>query len=655
MAGLFGAATPVIAAESKLDDAVALGAREAVEAATLSVDGRKLIYVGADTDDRAIAVLVDLTSWNSRKVAFADGRKVQFSGCDWSANDRVVCTLFGVQREMGVIMPLVRTVAMDADGKNQVFLGQRDTLSQYGKRQVDGEVVDWLNGRDGMVLMSRTYLPEKSVARLTARTVAGLGVDRIDTRTGKAATIERPGEDVVGYISDGMGNIRIMTTTRVGGQGYMRGVDDYFYRRANERAWHPLGSYISDGSRGRGGRGMIPLAVDGQIDSVYVLQELDGRDALYRIALDGSLESELVFASQQFDVADVVRVGRSGRVIGAAYASDRRQVKYFDPEYEAIHALIERALPKLPLIEFVSASADEQVLLVRASSDVEPGNWYVFDRELKALRLVAPVRPALESIELSPVEVITYPAADGTLIPAYLTRPAGMSDPKGQPAIVLPHGGPGYRDVWGFDWLAQFFAHRGYVVLQPNFRGSSGYGDEWFANNGFQSWRLAVGDVCDGGRWLVSRGIADPAHLAVFGWSYGGYAALQANVLDPNLFKAVIAVAPVTDLKLLRTQRMVHTSAFIEADYIGDGPHLKKGSPARNARAFKAPVLMFHGDSDFNVDLSLSRRMDKALRSEGKSSELVVYPDLEHSLRDGAARADMLRRSDAFLRDKLKL
>jgi dipeptidyl aminopeptidase/acylaminoacyl peptidase len=655
MAGLFGAATPVIAAESKLDDAVAFGALEAVEAASLSVDGRKLIYVGADTDDRAIAVLVDLTSWNSRKVAFADGRKVQFSGCDWSANDRVVCTLFGVQREMGVIMPLVRTVAMDADGKNQVFLGQRDTLSQYGKRQVDGEVVDWLNGRDGMVLMSRTYLPEKSVARLTARTVAGLGVDRIDTRTGKAATIERPGEDVVGYISDGMGNIRIMTTTRVGGQGYMRGVDDYFYRRANERAWHPLGSYISDGSRGRGGRGMIPLAVDGQIDSVYVLQELDGRDALYRIALDGSLESELVFASQQFDVADVVRVGRSGRVIGAAYASDRRQVKYFDPEYEAIHALIERALPKLPLIEFVSASADEQVLLVRASSDVEPGNWYVFDRELKALRLVAPVRPALESIELSPVEVITYPAADGTLIPAYLTRPAGMSDAKGRPAIVLPHGGPGYRDVWGFDWLAQFFAHRGYVVLQPNFRGSSGYGDEWFANNGFQSWRLAVGDVCDGGRWLVSRGIADPAHLAVFGWSYGGYAALQANVLDPNLFKAVIAVAPVTDLKLLRTQRMVHTSAFIEADYIGDGPHLKKGSPARNARAFKAPVLMFHGDSDFNVDLSQSRRMDKALRSEGKSSELVVYPDLEHSLRDGAARADMLRRSDAFLRDKLKL
>ncbi|HET9864471.1 MAG TPA: S9 family peptidase [Steroidobacteraceae bacterium] len=655
MAGLFGAGMPAIAAESIADDADAFGALEAVESASLSADGKKLIYVGADSDHRAIAVLVDLTSWNSTTVAFANGRNVQFSGCDWSANDRIVCTLFGVQREMGVIMPLVRTVAMDADGKNQVFLGQRDTLSQLGKRQVDGEVVDWLDGRDGVVLMSRTYLPEKSVARLTARTVAGLGVDRIDTRTGKAATIERPGEDVVGYISDGMGNIRIMTTTRVGGLGYMRGVDEYFYRQANDRAWHRLGKYVSDGSRGRGGHGLIPLAVDGQLDAAYVLEELDGRDALYRIALDGSMRRELVFASPRYDIADVVRIGRSGRVIGAAYASDRRHVKYFDPGYESMHALIERALPDMPLIEFISASADEQVLLVRASSDVEPGNWYIFDRKLKALRLIAPARPALGKFELAPVEVIAYPAADGTQIPAYLTVPTGVTDPRKQPAIVLPHGGPGYRDVWGFDWLAQFFAHRGYVVLQPNFRGSSGYGDEWFANNGFKSWKLAVGDVCDGGRWLVSRGIADPARLAVFGWSYGGYAALQANVLDPDLFKAVIAVAPVTDLRLLRSQRMMHTNAFIEADYIGKGPHLKQGSPARNARVFKAPVLMFHGDSDFNIDLSQSRRMDKELRRAGKSSELVIFPELEHSLRSGVARADMLRRSDAFLRENLKL
>ena len=160
---------------------------------------------------------------------------------------------------------------------------------------------------------------------------------------------------------------------------------------------------------------------------------------------------------------------------------------------------------------------------------------------------------------------------------------------------------------------------------------------------------------------LAAAPPATPDDAAAFGALETVYSAeLSADgkkivYVGPGTGTSTIAVAPVTDLKLLRTQRMVHTSAFIEADYIGDGPHLKKGSPARNARAFKAPVLMFHGDSDFNVDLSQSRRMDKALRSEGKSSELVVYPDLEHSLRDGAARADMLRRSDAFLRDKLKL
>ncbi|MEI9851159.1 MAG: alpha/beta fold hydrolase [Sphingomonas sp.] len=118
----------------------------------------------------------------------------------------------------------------------------------------------------------------------------------------------------------------------------------------------------------------------------------------------------------------------------------------------------------------------------------------------------------------------------------------------------MPHGGPGARDEWGFDWLAQFFAARGYAVLQPNFRGSAGYGEDWFLENGFKSWRTAIGDVNDGGRWLVGQGIAAPAKLAIVGWSYGGYAALQSAVLDPELFKAIVAIAPVTDLGALKEE-----------------------------------------------------------------------------------------------------
>src|SRR3546814_16872493 len=127
----------------------------------------------------------------------------------------------------------------------------------------------------------------------------------------------------------------------------------------------------------------------------------------------------------------------------------------------------------------------------------------------------------------------------------------------------MPHGGPASRDQWGFDWLTQFFVNRGYAVLQPNYRGSTGYGDDWFNDNAWHSWKTAIGDVNDAGRWLVKQGIADPAKLAIVGWSHGGYAALQSNVLDPALFHAVVAVAPVTDLGLLRA---AHTGYVTRSD-----------------------------------------------------------------------------------------
>jgi dipeptidyl aminopeptidase/acylaminoacyl peptidase len=335
--------------------------------------------------------------------------------------------------------------------------------------------------------------------------------------------------------------------------------------------------------------------------------------------------------------------------------TDRRQVEYFDADYRKLAAALGRALPKLPLIRIISASADEKVLLVWAGSDVDPGHLYEFNRTGSKLNEVMAWRPGLQGRTLSPVQPITYPAADGTLVPGYLTLPPGVTEARGLPAIVMPHGGPGARDEWGFDWLAQYFAQRGFVVLQPNFRGSAGYGDQWYLDNGFQGWKLAIGDVCDAGRWLVTQGMADASKLAILGWSYGGYAALQANVLAPDLFKAVVAVAPVTDLALLKTQAWRFTNARLVSRFIGDGPHVTEGSPARNVAGFKAPVLMFHGDMDVNVDIAQARLMDEKLRDAGKHSELVVYPKLEHSLLDSTVRADLLRKSEAFLHRSLGL
>jgi dipeptidyl aminopeptidase/acylaminoacyl peptidase len=214
-------------------------------------------------------------------------------------------------------------------------------------------------------------------------------------------------------------------------------------------------------------------------------------------------------------------------------------------------------------------------------------------------------------------------------------------------------GGPSSRDVWRFDWLAQFYAARGFAVLQPNFRGSFGFGDEWLEKNGFQSWQVAIGDVVDGGRWLVSEGIADPSKLAIVGWSYGGYAALQSAVVAPDLFKAVVAIAPVTDFASLKESRRWWSDYEVVSNYIGSGPHVRAGSPAQNADKIKAPVLMFQGELDRNVPIAQSRLMDERLKQAGVPHELVTWPDLDHYLEDSAAREEMLRKSDAFLRKSI--
>ena len=652
---IFGAAALAAAPPATPDDAAAFGALETVYSAELSADGKKIVYVGPGTGTSTIAVVINLETGTIAQVARGDGKPINLRNCQWTAADRIVCTLWGLQQFQGVLVPLRRTLSMDAEGKNQIFLVQKDTLEQVGKRFGDGGVVDWLNGSDGMVLMARSYVPESTTGRLVGRTLEGLGVDRVDTRTGKATMVERPGDDVSNYISDGTGNIRIMTTTKASESGLLKGVKVYSYRTVDDRTWRQLGTYSEDRAGGGRGTGMIPLAVDPKLNAAYVLENFEGRTALYRVTLDSTLKRELVLANQSVDVDGVVILGRGGRVIGATYATDRRVVEYFDPEYKKLHEMLVRALPRSPMISFESASADENFLIVRASSDLDPGKWYLYDKVKKTLGLITPARPALEGRTLSAVKAVSYPATDGTVIPGYLTLPPGVTDPKNLPAIVLPHGGPGARDEWGFDWLPQFFAQRGFVVLQPNFRGSDGFGDAWYANNGIRGWKTSVGDVCDAGRWMVSQGIADPGKLAIVGWSYGGYAALQANVLDPDLFKAVVAIAPVTDFALLKTKEMQYTSGFLTADFIGSGPHIKEGSPAQNAPVFKAPVIMFQGDNDLNVDIGQSRLMDKELRRAGKSSELTVYPDLDHSLRDGAARTDMLRKSDAFLRAQLKL
>jgi dipeptidyl aminopeptidase/acylaminoacyl peptidase len=626
--------------------AAVFGARDKVIDASLSPDGQKVAFIVPGPAQSTVIQIVDAPSGNAKAINYADGNPLSLLSCGWVNDKRLICRQYGIADDFNDINGYIRLAALDADGNNITPLGSRER-NRYFEQGSDGYVVDWRDGTTDQVLLARSYVPIRAQIRTGPGSLLnGLGVDLIDTTTGKTKQVEAPHEETMSYMGDGQGNIRIRSTYA---DLRFKGDIPYDYRLPGSKDWKRLGSYSTVNETG-----IQPLAVDSTQNAAYVLQKENGRWALGRIMLDGTLKSERIYAHPQVDVDGVITIGRQGRVVGASFATDQRQSVYFDPTYAKMVAALGRALPATPMITIVDSSADEKIHLVHASSDIDAGRYYLFDSGKKTLKELAASRPDAAGMPIGRMQPINYTAGDGTKIPAYLSVPPG-GPAKGLPAIVMPHGGPSSRDEWGFDWLVQFFVTRGYAVIQPNYRGSAGFGDEWYQENGFRSWKTAIGDVNDAGRWLVKEGIADPNKLAIVGWSYGGYAALQANVLDPKLFKAAVAIAPVTDLDMLRGEKRGALNATHLRDFIGDGPQLVEGSPARNASKFAVPVLMFHGEYDLNVRINQARFMDEQLKKAGKRSELVVYPRIDHGLRDGTVRADMLTKTDNFLRAAMKM
>jgi dipeptidyl aminopeptidase/acylaminoacyl peptidase len=643
-ASLLLASQSIAAADpSLIADAKAFGAREEVQAMDVSPSGRRLLVVMSGPGLSNSLKVIDLETKQGKLILSADGKPESIHWCQFASDIQLVCEYGGLADLNGDIIGFSRLVTLTADGKNLKPLGQRSRRTDAGIRQFDGEILDWLPDDQGSVLMARNYVPEaNTLGTNISDKRSGVGVDRMELASLKASRVESPREDVGSYMTDGRGNVRLIDFRQTDHAGRLTGILNFRFRTAGSREWKPLGEYnVRDGS------GIYPLAIDGGSDSLYLLRKTDGRDALYRMKLDGSATTTLVAANSKVDISSVVRLGRGQRVIGYTFVDDRRRTFYFDPEFKKLAATLGKALPKQPVITFEGASADGSRLLVFARGDAHPGSFYYLDKATLRMDELALVRPELEGRNLAAVRSINIPAADGVQIPAYLTLPtAGGTN---LPAIVLPHGGPSARDEWGFDWLAQFFAARGYAVVQPNFRGSAGYGDNWLGENAFQNWRTAVGDVSTAAKYLVSQGIADPNRLAIVGWSYGGYAALQSAATEPSLYKAVAAIAPVTDLALLKQDSRNFTSAGLVAKEIGSGPHVVEGSPLRRASSIRAPVLLVHGSKDANVRVWHSQKMHDALRGAGTQSELLLFDGLDHQLDDAAARTQMLTRIGELL------
>jgi dipeptidyl aminopeptidase/acylaminoacyl peptidase len=636
------------------DAAAAFGARPDIETLRLSPDGMSVAFVTPIQGEGSVVYTLSLAPGSQPKVAFyADGKPFRMNGCNWVANDRLVCSVYGllpdrINNNLAGHLPFIRMYAVNADGTKSKQLSVPVSQHSASFAEQDGAVIDWLPDQDGSVLMEQVHLPDVHPGTLIGNernVLSGLAVNLVDTRTLASKQVIPPRRDAIAYLSDGRGRVRILAERNSLPDGRPTPETTYLYRTEGSDDWHELSRFNSTDNTG-----FEPAAVDHDLNIVYGWKKLNGRFALYSISLDGALDQLLVYSRPDVDLDSLVRIGRRNRVVGVSYSTEYQHTEFFADDIKQLLGALHQALPQQPLMRVVDASADESKLLVFAGSDTDPGTYYILDRSTHALQKLLGTRVKLAGVALARVKPITYPAADGQMIPAYLTLPPGIDNPRGLPAIVMPHGGPSARDEWGFDWLAQFYAARGYVVLQPNFRGSSGYGDAWFRDNGFKSWEIAVGDVVASGRWLVKEGIADPAKLGVVGWSYGGYAALQSVAVDPVLFKAIIAIAPVTDLDALKRESGFFSNYYQVSEFIGAGSHMRDGSPINHVDKFKQPVLLFHGTADRNVSVEESRSMAAALKAAGVKCDLVTFDDHDHQLADSAVRADMLRQSDAFLR-----
>ncbi|MGC8864096.1 MAG: S9 family peptidase [Bacteroidales bacterium] len=491
--------------------------------------------------------------------------------------------------------------------------------------------------------------PEHVIIGLNKRNPEVFDAYRLNVVTGQLDLIgENPG-NIVNWMTDHDGKLRVATAMAPDG------ISSVLLYRDNES--QPFKEVITTSFKDQ----LSPQFFTFDNKNLYVSTNL-GRDKAVIAEFDPQTAHEIkvLYENTAYDV-DGLAYSRKRKVLTyASFEGYKNEYFFFDEWMKGIYDKVASLLPGYE-IAFTSSTRNEDRFIIRTYSDKSLGAYYIYNVNTGKLDKLADVSPWLNEEHMASVNPIEYQSRDGLKLRGYLTLPKGytMKNAHNLPVVVNPHGGPWARDSWGFNPEVQFLANRGYAVLQINFRGSTGYGKEFWMKS-FKQWGQAMqDDITDGVRWLIDQGIADPKRIAIYGGSYGGYATLQGIVKDPDLYAAAIDYVGVSNLFTFMKTIPPYWKPYLEMMYemVGhpekDSVMLAQNSPALNADKIKTPLLIAQGANDPRVNKAESDQMVEALRKRGIEVEYIVKDNEGHGFHNEENQFEFYEAMERFLAQHL--
>ncbi|MEM8800163.1 MAG: S9 family peptidase [Pseudomonadota bacterium] len=382
--------------------------------------------------------------------------------------------------------------------------------------------------------------------------------------------------------------------------------------------------------------------VDGNMRGVVRIDMIEGKIV------------ETIYANEQYD-AGAIFDRQTGELVGIVSPGEPAGYRYMENSRRKLRTGADRALKGRDNY-IATLTPDKTKIIFHSSSDQDPGTLYMLDRTTKQLAPLANTMPGLDQRAMAPMERFTYQARDGFELSGFVTLPNNFDD-KPVPLVVMPHGGPWGRTGWGFDFLVQAIASRGIAVVQPNFRGSTGQGED-FVDAGKKQWGGKMqDDVTDAVLWAVEQGYASKDNVCIVGWSYGGYAALMGAVKDPDFYRCAASINGVADLKRLRAEANLSRAYrnWVDENIGLEGERLTTVSPYHQAARIKAPTLIVHAKDDNRVPVEHGKEMAERLQELGKPVSYVEVAEGEHSMMNSKSRLEMLTALEGFLLEHLKV